>query len=111
MSDSKPTNTPVQPASAMSRIKRRIVGHVDRDGGAPDLLQRPQRLAQLAQVVAVGAEIVVDEDGVGLAVGRELGGDLLRVAHPIRHAQARRSPGSRSRSGCGSRAWRSGWWS
>ncbi len=31
--------------------QRRVVGHVDRDGGAPDLPQRPERLAERAQVV------------------------------------------------------------
>ena len=37
-------------------------------------------MTQLAQVLAVGTQIVVDEDRVGLPVRQELGGDLLRIA-------------------------------
>ena len=87
-SDSKPMNTPVQPASAISRTSDGSSVTSMRDGGAPDHAERPQRAAELAQVVGPRAEIVVDEDGVGLAVGRELGDDLLDVAHPIGHVQA-----------------------
>ncbi len=68
--------------------ERGIVGDVDRHGGAPDALDRPQRPAEPAQVVRARAEVVVDEDGVRLAVGQELVDDLPRVAHPVRHREA-----------------------
>src|ERR1051325_2009913 len=40
------------------------------------------------QVVAARAEIVVDEYRVGLLVFQKLRSDLLRMAHPVRHAKA-----------------------
>lgn len=68
--------------------QRRIVGDVNGDGGAPDFLERTQREAKFAEISAIGAEIVVHEDGVGLAVGGEFFGDLLGFAHAVGHAKA-----------------------
>lgn len=42
----------------------------------------------MTELFAVGAEIVVDEDGIGLMVGRELTGDLLRMPPAVGHPQA-----------------------
>ncbi len=65
-----------------------IVGDVDGDRGAPDLVERAQRGAERVQVVAARSEIVVDEDGVRLAIFLKLGSDLVRMAHAVGHAQA-----------------------
>ena len=86
-SDSKPTNTPVQPARAISRTRDGSSVTSMVDGSAPDLLQRSQRPAQAAQVVGPRAKVVVDEHGVGLVVGTELLDDLLHVAHQVGHLQ------------------------
>ena len=67
--------------------QRRVVGHVDRDGGAPDDLERPQGAAELPQVLRPRAEVVVDEDAVGLPVGAELGDHLLDVPDLVGHRQ------------------------
>ena len=67
--------------------QRRVVGHVDRHGGAPDHVQRPQGPAELPQVLRPGAEVVVDEDAVGLPVAAELGDDLLDVPDLVGHRQ------------------------
>ena len=66
----------------------RVIGHVDRDRGAPDFFQGPQGSAQPPQVFGPGAEVVVHEHAVRLAVGGELGHDLLRVANQIGHVQS-----------------------
>ncbi len=68
----------------------RVVGHVDGDGRAPDPLERRERPAEAAQVLRVRAEVVVDEDGVGLARREPLGHDLRRLLHAPRHADAAR---------------------
>ena len=111
MSDSNPTNTPVHPASAMARIRAGSSVTSMRNGRAPDLVQRPQRLAQVAQVRPVRSQVVIDEDARRAArpprtprrSGRDLACDTA--------CASRRLPGSRSRSGCGSRGWQSDWWS
>jgi hypothetical protein len=51
------------------------------------LSSQPQRAAEGAKVVGARAQVVVDEDGVGLAALRELGDDLRRVAHLIRQVE------------------------
>src|ERR1700681_273992 len=54
----------------------RIVGDVDGDSRAPNLLERSKSVAKRAQVFAPRSQIVVDEDGVRLAVLQEFRGDL-----------------------------------
>src|SRR5271157_5787664 len=65
-----------------------IVGDVDGYGRAPNLVEWAQRGTQRMQVIVARAQVVVNEDRVGLAVFLELGSDLLGMAHAIRHAQA-----------------------
>src|SRR5262249_48279487 len=60
----------------------------NRDRRAPDFVQRPQRFTKLAQIIAIGTEVIVDEDAVRLTVGLEFRGNLRGIAHSIRHAQA-----------------------
>ena len=78
----------MQPASAISRTS---------DGSSVTSIvtaalqmtsERPQRAAELPQVLGPRAEVVVDEDAVGLPVGAELGDDLLDVPDLVRHRQA-----------------------
>ena len=64
-----------------------VVRHVDGDRGAPDDLEGLERTTQLAQVRRTGAQVVVDEDRVGLAIFGDLSGDLSGVAHLVRHPQ------------------------
>ena len=89
-SDSKPTKTPVQPAKAISRTSEgSSVTSIDTaalqifSSGRKARHKRPQ-------IVGARAEIVVDEDGVGLVLGLKFGDDLLHVAHEIRHVQPAR---------------------
>lgn len=68
----------------------RVVGDVDRDGGAPDPLERRERPAEAEEVLRVGAEVVVEEDGVRLARREPLVDDLRRLLHAPRHLHALR---------------------
>ena len=86
-SDSKPTNTPVQPASAISRTS---------DGSSVTSIVTAAlqifssgRSAGRAGAGTRGREprLLSMKTRVGLPVGAELGDDLLDVAHVVGHAQ------------------------
>jgi hypothetical protein len=77
--------TPVQPPSAISRIKLGSSVTSIETAALQIFSSGPQLTAQRAEVVGPRAEIVVDEYRIRLAVPLELLGDLARVAHPIRH--------------------------
>ena len=68
--------------------QRRIIGEIECYRRAPDFFRRPQGAAKLAQIIAPGAEIVVYEHGVRLAVSIQLPANVLRLAHAIRHPQS-----------------------
>ena len=70
--------------------KRDVVGEVQRHGRTPHRAERAQRPAQEAKVVALPPEVVVQEDGVRLAVGFDLARHVLRVAHAMWHPQGAR---------------------
>ena len=110
MSDSKPMKTPVQPASAISRTSAgsSVTSIVT---AALQIFSSGRSAGQSARRYSRSrAEVVVDEDGVGLVVGRELSRRPARRRASGTACAGHRSRDSRSRSGCGSRAWRSGWW-
>src|SRR5580700_10294513 len=44
-------------------------------------------MAQFAQILRVGSQIVVDEDGVRLRIREEFCGNLLGSSHSVRHTQ------------------------
>ncbi len=67
--------------------QRRVIRHVNRDGGAPDHVQRLQRPAQRLQVFRPRTKVVVDEHAVRFFAGRELLGDMLDVSHLVGHHQ------------------------
>ena len=45
-------------------------------------------MTQLAEILPVRAQVIVDEDAVRLVIGFKLPGYLLGISHSIRHAQA-----------------------
>lgn len=67
--------------------ERGVVRDVDRHGGAPDALERPEPAAQRTQVVGFRAQVVVDEHREGLAVLDDLRRHLVGRAHPVGHVQ------------------------
>ena len=62
-----------------------MIRDIEGDGGAPDFVEGFKGVAEFEEVFGPGAEIVIDENGVGLAVLRELGNDLFHVAHFVGH--------------------------
>ena len=79
--------TPVQPARAISRTSEGSSVTSMLTAALQILSSGRSAPAKFPKIIRTGAEVVVGEDGVGLAVATELVGDLLDVSHQVGHVQ------------------------